>query len=95
MLRVKCPWCGVRDEQEFSFGGESHLTRPNIDCTDNEWSDYLFNRENPKGLHHERWRHSYGCGRWFNVIRDTVTHKIHAVYEMGSPRLDLPLGNQD
>ena len=33
--------------------------------------------------------HRYGCGRWFNVARDTVTHEIHAVYEMGEAKPDL------
>lgn len=83
MLRIPCPWCGVRDEQEFRFGGESHMTRPGLASTDLEWSDYLFNRGNPKGVHFERWCHSCGCEQWFNVARDTVTHEIVAVYRMG------------
>ena len=29
-------------------------------------------RSNPKGVHFERWRHVHGCGRWFNLARDTV-----------------------
>ncbi len=41
MLRLSCPWCGTRDELEFSFGGESHVTRPTLDAGDVEWSDYL------------------------------------------------------
>ena len=28
MLRIPCPYCGVRDEPEFIFGGPSHITRP-------------------------------------------------------------------
>ena len=75
MLRLSCPWCGTRDELEFSFGGEAHITRPGLDASDAVWSDYLFNRENPKGIHYERWMHSYGCRRWFNVARDTVDRK--------------------
>ena len=86
MLRIDCPWCGTRDEIEFSYGGEAHLTRPAIEASDASWADYLFNRENPKGVHFERWMHSYGCRRWFNVARHTVTHEIHAVYEMGLPK---------
>ncbi len=89
MLRITCPWCGTRDELEFSFGGEAHRTRPTPDASDAEWSDYLFNKENPKGIHYERWMHRYGCGRWFNVARDTVTHEIHAVYKMDAPKPEL------
>lgn len=92
MLRIRCPHCGTRDEGEFSFGGESHITRPGLDADEATWSDYLFNRENPKGVHCEQWLHKYGCGRWFNVARDTVTHEIHAVYPMGEPRPDLTAG---
>ena len=91
MLRIPCPWCGVRDETEFRFGGEAHVERPGLEVSDAEWADYLFNRENPKGLHYERWCHVYGCSQWFNVVRDTVTHEIHAVYEMGEPRPDPKL----
>ena len=43
-------------------------------------------RSNPKGLHFERWRHIHGCGRWFNLARDTVSDRILAVYPMGEPR---------
>ena len=89
MLQITCPYCGCRDEPEFSFGGESHITRPAIDSSDAEWSDYLFNRKNPKGALYERWIHSFGCGRWFNVARDTLTHEIHVTYKMGEPKPDL------
>jgi len=92
MLQISCPYCGCRDESDFSFGGESHITRPSLDSIAAEWSDYLFNRENPKGIHYERWVHSYGCGRWFNVARNTVTHEIHATYKMGEPKPDLKNG---
>ena len=84
MLRIKCPWCGVRDQTEFQFGGESHICRPENpqDVTDAGWAEYMFYRKNPKGLHYERWVHSYGCRQWFNVARDTVTHNIVEVYKM-------------
>lgn len=86
MLRIECPYCGLRDEPEFSFGGESHIARPGPGAGDAEWANYLFFRENPKGDHAERWCHSFGCGQWFNVVRDTVTHEIKATYPITSPR---------
>ncbi len=95
MLRIPCPWCGTRDESEFRFGGESHIERPGLEVGDAEWADYLFNRENPKGLHYERWCHTYGCSQWFNVVRDTVTHKFHAVYKMGEAKPDLAVTDRD
>jgi sarcosine oxidase subunit delta len=88
MLRIECPYCGLRDEPEFSFGGESHVTRPAAGAGDAEWAEYLFFRTNPKGEHAERWCHSYGCGQWFNVVRDTVTHEIRATYGIADRRPD-------
>jgi len=90
MLRIPCPYCGVRDEEEFRCGGQSHITRPGLDATDAVWAEYLFTRDNPKGIHYERWVHSFGCGRWFNLARHTVTHDIIAAYRMGDPK--PPLG---
>jgi heterotetrameric sarcosine oxidase delta subunit len=89
MLRISCPYCGIRDEPEFTFGGPSHVTRPAFDATDVGWANYLFNRDNPKGIHYERWLHAYGCGRWFNLVRDTVTHEVLGVYPMGEAKPDL------
>ena len=83
MLRIPCPYCGERDEAEFRYGGEVPGSIPQTDVGDRAWADYLFARDNPKGLVHERWCHSHGCGQWFHVVRDTVTHRIHAVYGAG------------
>lgn len=86
MMRIECPCCGVRDETEFAFGGESHLPRPPLTATDREWTQYLYFRLNPRGVHYERWMHARGCRLWFNVARDTVSHRILAVYAIGAPR---------
>ena len=43
----------------------------------------LFMRKNIKGLQYERWNHSHGCRRWFNMARDTSNDKIHSVYKIG------------
>ncbi len=88
MLHIECPYCGRRDENEFSCGGEAHIARPQEPAalSDAEWADYLFMRTNPKGVLAERWCHGVGCRRWFNVERDTVSHEILRVYKMGEPR---------
>lgn len=86
MLQIPCPYCGPRDETEFSFGGQSHIARPDESVDDETWGDYLFFRDNPKGIHYERWCHTYGCNQWFNVARNTVTHEIKAVYGMLDPK---------
>lgn len=88
MLLIDCPWCGKRDEREFRCGGQSHITRPGPPeaVSDAEWGAYLHQRENPRGIHAERWVHLAGCGQWFNLCRDTVTHRITTIYPMGQPR---------
>jgi len=92
MLLIECPWCGPRDQTEFSHGGEAHIERPRdpAKLDDAAWVDYLFMRTNPKGLHHERWVHAAGCRRWFNAVRDTVGHEIVAVYKMGETPPEEP-----
>jgi sarcosine oxidase subunit delta len=77
MLRIKCPVCGVRDETEFSYGGDASVSRPHIEDTDvSHWVDYVFMRENPRGLHKEYWHHLVGCRQWLVVSRNTLTHEI-------------------
>lgn len=88
-MKIPCIWCGPCDENEFVCGGTTHLARPELAASDDEWGQYLFFRDNPKGLHRERWRHTYGCGVWFNVVRDTVTHEIRASYAMTAAAPDL------
>jgi sarcosine oxidase, subunit delta len=85
MLVITCPWCGPRDETEFAYGGEAHIARPlePEKLTDEQWGDYLFMRRNPKGRHLEQWGHAFGCRRWFNVERDTVTYAITGSYKPG------------
>jgi len=84
MLLIKCPWCGPRDEHEFRCGGQSHIARPGPPeaVSDEEWSRYMFERINPRGVHYERWVHAFGCRRWFNIARSTADHTIFAVYRM-------------
>ena len=90
MLQIRCPWCGIRDEDEFFFGGEGGIIMPaDLDnIPDSEWADYLFNRDNPLGLHLERWQHIYGCRQWFMVERDTATHIIHKTSSFGETDTD-------
>jgi heterotetrameric sarcosine oxidase delta subunit len=78
MLLITCPWCGPRDEVEFRYGGQAGIAYPNDPdaLTDAEWADWLFTRDNPKGAFRERWAHTAGCRRWFDVTRDTVTHEF-------------------
>ena len=89
MLLIHCPYCNEqRAEIEFAYAGEAHIARPPdpSGLSDEDWTQYLFIRSNPRGRHHERWRHIHGCGRFFNAVRDTVTDKFEATYQAGEPR---------
>ncbi len=87
MLFLTCPCCRAEGEEtEFHPGGEAHIVRRAGDGdTDADLGRYLFERKNPKGLHFERWRHQYGCGKWFHVIRDTRTLEILGTYPIEAP----------
>ena len=81
MLILQCPYCGVdADETELSAGGEAHLKRFGPGSTDEDFESYLFMRENPKGVHFERWHHTYGCGKWFLAARATDTLEVFGTY---------------
>lgn len=78
MLRIPCPWCGLRDEVEFRYGGQADVDYPADPhaLDDAAWAGYLFFRNNPCGEFTERWVHTAGCRRWFDVVRDTSTNEI-------------------
>ena len=81
MLILECPYCGVHaDETELQAGGEAHLKRFGPGSDDEEFEGYLFMRKNPKGVHLERWRHSFGCGKWFHAARCTMTLEVFGTY---------------
>ncbi|MGP9821107.1 sarcosine oxidase subunit delta [Salinarimonas sp. NSM] len=91
MLLITCPHCGPRPELEFTYGGEAHVARPADPSAldDREWSEFLFVRNNPKGVFAERWNHAHGCQRWFNALRDTHSDAFVTTYPAGAPRPDL------
>ena len=67
MIQIECPFCGKRDQSEFSYGREGQITFP------------AFLRKNTYGRQIETWQHTHGCRSWLLVERDTVTHKIFSV----------------
>jgi heterotetrameric sarcosine oxidase delta subunit len=78
MLLITCPWCGPRDQTEFSDAGDATLSRPPEDAPEKAWVDYVYLRRNPRGPHTELWQHSAGCRQFVTVRRDTATHEIPA-----------------
>ena len=81
MLLLTCPYCGVAaEETELHAGGEAHISRAGTASDDDSFEAYLFHRKNPKGVHFERWRHAYGCGKWFHAARCTTTLEVFGCY---------------
>lgn len=90
MLFIDCPFCGNRPETEYAYGGQAHVAYPGDPhaLTDEEWAQYLFYRDNPKGAFAERWVHVGGCRKWFNAVRDTRTYEFASTYPTGVARPD-------
>jgi len=88
MLMLTCPACGVTaEETEFAAGGEAHRRREGPGSSEEAFEAYLFARANPRGVHLERWRHAFGCGKWFHAARSTVTLEVFGTYpaDLGAP----------
>jgi len=91
MLLIHCPYCKEkRPEIEFAYAGEAHIVRPDAiaqsEMTDEEWSKFMFIRNNFRGEHAERWWHNAGCNMFFNAIRNRKTDKFVMTYKMGENR---------
>jgi heterotetrameric sarcosine oxidase delta subunit len=76
VLRIPCPWCGVRDEVEFRYRGDATRSRPPAEAGVAEFTAYVYARENPLGWHLEWWLHVAGCRRLLKIERHTLTHEI-------------------
>ena len=72
---IECPNCGERSVYEFRFGGEV-MNRPLPEASEEVWTNYFYARRNLAGDQREWWYHSFGCRRWFVVVRDTVTNEV-------------------
>jgi sarcosine oxidase subunit delta len=88
VLLIPCPYCGPRNQVEFTYGGDATVRRPAPDAGAAAWVDFVYVRANPCGPHDELWLHSAGCRSWFKVRRDTRTHDV-----LASVRVDEELGS--
>jgi heterotetrameric sarcosine oxidase delta subunit len=76
-MRLPCPYCGSRGNDEFIYLGSADPVRPaSHDALAEAWTDYVFLRDNPAGANRELWHHTYGCRAWLIVTRDTRTHEV-------------------
>ncbi len=80
-MLIKCPYCGERPSEEFTYLGDARPKRPTSvePETMEEWYDYVYLRDNIKGRMHENWHHSGGCRTWLVVDRDTASHENFGV----------------
>lgn len=72
MLWLRCPGCGERPVEEFSFGGELPTVPERITDPAARDVDYVWMLDNVEGVTMERWFHAAGCRRWMTVRRDTA-----------------------
>ena len=78
MLLIPCPWCGPRNQVEFTYGGDATLRarrpmrRSPRGSTTSTCATTRAGRTTSCGMH------GAGCRSWFKVRRDTRTHDIVA-----------------
>ena len=80
-MRISCPYCGPRGNEEFAYLGDAAVRRPDPASADaaRAFHDYVYLRDNPSGNHRELWYHGGGCHSWLVVMRNTRTHEISDV----------------
>lgn len=77
MLRIRCPYCGERDEVELRYRGDASVSRPQAGSGSGDaFNAYVYQRDNPHGWHVEWWLHVAGCRKLLKVLRHTFTHEI-------------------
>jgi methylglutamate dehydrogenase subunit B len=74
-MLIRCPHCGTRPVEEFTFLGDAALARPTGDDAE-QWHGYVYLRDNPKGQFDEYAHHAGGCRAWLVVTRNTETHEV-------------------
>ena len=79
-MRIPCPYCGERSNDEFTVLGDADvlMARPTPADAD-AFNAYAYIRANPAGTHRELWYHQAGCRQWLIVTRDTRTHIVSGV----------------
>jgi methylglutamate dehydrogenase subunit B len=79
-MLIPCPHCGTRPVEEFTFLGDARPQRPktNDPASMDQWFEYVYLRDNPRGIYDEYVHHSGGCRHWLVVTRNTDTHDVHS-----------------
>jgi sarcosine oxidase delta subunit len=69
MTHLRCPFCGVRPVEEFSF----HKTLPNV--AGGPFADTFLRSDDPQDSH-EHWQHRLGCRAWLLTRRNPSTGEV-------------------
>jgi len=77
MKLMNCPVNGPRPVSEFAYWGELRKVPDAATCSDEEWADYVFNRNGSPGIKQEWWCHtpSNSC---FNAAPATEKDRVIA-----------------
>jgi len=82
MKIMVCPLNGPRNISEFVYGGEVVEEPDPLRCTDEEWAEYVFLKNNEAGVVREWWYHA-PTAYWFIAERNTVSEEILRTYPAG------------
>lgn len=85
MILLNCPHCGKRNSQEFRYGGE-YNPRPKEPSTvsQQEWTEFVYLRDNKLGVQREWWYHRAGCQAWFLAERHTASLEVQKTFVWGA-----------
>ncbi len=80
-MRIKCPYCGPRGNEEFTYLGDADVRRPDPAAAhaSEAFFDDVERRDHPSGIQRALWYHGGGRRSWRVVTRNTRTHAISDV----------------
>ena len=77
---IDCPLNGLRNVQEFVYGGEV-VSELNNHADPTDWADYVFLEDNTSGVADEWWCHA-ASNYWFIVRRQRTTNTVVATFRV-------------
>ena len=92
MKQLKCPLNGLRNISEFTYGGEFHVQPDPVECTKEEWVEYIFFHDNHAGEVVEWWCHS-ASSYWFVARRNTITDTVIETMSVADHMADSTAGH--
>ncbi len=80
-MRIKCPYCGERDAEEFAYLGAAGLTRPDPNGADaaRPFMNTSICAPIRRACTPSSGITAAGCRSWLVVERDTRNHEIKSV----------------